>query len=362
MRFPATAALLALFTFSTHAAKTLEIYFIDTEGGQATLMVTPTGESVLIDAGYGPRRGRGAVPPVPDGRDAERIMEAAEQAGIDQIDYLVVTHFHPDHAGGVPALANRIPIGTFVDYGMPFGTPYGPDRMTANTFATYLPVREKGQHLLARPGRQIPLKDVDARIVSAAGGLIAKPLSGGGETNSACTGLEDHPEDGTENFRSVGVMFQFGAFRFLDLGDLSGMTLTRIACPKNLLGRVSVFLTPHHGDYDANVPALYAAIQPRVVVMNNGVTHGGSPVHFNTIHRQASLEDLWQLHLSLNNGAANAGDEFIANVDDGRTTGFFIKLSASEDGSFTLSNSRNAFTKTYPKKAAPRSPLSLTSR
>jgi competence protein ComEC len=341
MRLSATLVLLALFAVVASAARPLEIYFIDTEGGQATLLVTPAGESVLIDAGYGARRGRGTIPPVAAGRDAERILDAAKESGISRIDYLVVTHFHPDHAGGVPELAKRIPIGTFVDYGMPLGTPYGPDRMTGNTFASYLPVREQGRYLMARPGETIPLKGIDARIVSAAGGLISQALAEGGETNSACTGLEDHPEDGTENYRSVGVLFRFGAFRFLDVGDLSGNTLTRLTCPKDLIGRVSVFITPHHG---------------------GGNNHGGAPDHFRAIRAQASLEDLWQLHFSSNADAENSGDPFLANVDDGRTTGYFIKLTAYDDGSFVVSNSRNGFTKAYSKKPAPRQQNILSTR
>jgi competence protein ComEC len=356
MRAPVATAVLALCTvlasLVVSADGPLQIHFIDTEGGQATLLVTPSGESVLIDAGYGPRGGRGRGPVPPADRDANRIVDAARVAGISRIDYLIVTHFHPDHAGGVTELAARMPIGTFVDYGSPLGTIYGPDRMSANTFATYEAVRAKGRHLEARPGEKLPLRGLDVTFVSAGGRHLMKPLAEAGQTNSACTALEPHPEDGTENFRSVGVLFKFGAFRFLDLGDLSGMTLTRLACPKDLIGRVSVMVTPHHGDYDASVPALYAAIQPRVVVMNNGGArnHGGFPEHFQAIRRQASLEDLWQIHRSVNTSTDNSEDGLLANIDDGQTTGFPITLTASEDGSFALTNARTSFTKTYPKR------------
>ncbi len=364
MRLVIAIALAAGLVIPTAAARTLDIYFIDTEGGQATLLVTPGGESVLVDAGYGPRGGRGRGPVQPADRDANRIVDAARAAGISRIDYLIVTHFHPDHAGGVAELAAKLPIGTFVDYGAPLGTPYGPDRMSVNTFANYEAARLKGRHLEAKVGERLPVKGLDAIIVSAGGTRISRPLPDGGATNSACTGIEPHPEDGTENFRSVGVMFRFGAFRFLDLGDLSGMTLTRLACPKNLLGRASVVLTPHHGDYDAAVPALYAALQPRVVVMNNGAgtNHGGAPDHFRAIRQQASLEDLWQIHLSANTTTENSDDQFLANVDDGRTTGFAIKLSADSDGSFTVVNTRTGFTRFYPKKPAPARPETSTRR
>ncbi len=356
MRVPWILALVGLLTLSVGAVRPLEIHFIDTEGGQATLLVTPAGESVLIDAGYGARGGRGRGPVAPPDRDANRILNAARASGVSRIDYLIVTHFHPDHAGGVSELASRIPIGTFVDYGAPLGTPYGPDRMSLNTFATYEATRKNGRHLVAKAGDKLPLTGVDATIVSAGGVHLARALPDAGGTNSACTGLEPHPEDGTENFRSVGVLFKYGAFRFLDLGDLSGWTLTRLACPKDLLGRVSVALTPHHGDYDSGVPALYAALQPRVVVMNNGANanHGGSPEHFQAIRDQASLEDLWQLHLSVNTTTGNSSEAFLANVDDGRTTGFAITLTAESDGSFSVTNARNGFTKRYPKRPTTR--------
>ena len=311
-------------------ARTLDIYFIDVEGGQSTLLITPDGQSLLIDAGY-----------ARNGRDAERILAVAREAGINHLDYLLVTHFHPDHVGGVPGVVEMLPVGTFIDYGAPLGF----DRMTAGGFRAYEPVRARGRHLEARPGEQLPLKGLDVDIVSAAGQLLSKPLRGAGAKNAACGSVEDFGEDGTENYRSVGVMFRFGAFRFLDLGDLSGNTLTGLACPKNLLGTVSVYLIAHHGDYDSNVPALYAALRPQVAIMNNGITKGGAPAAFTTLHAQTGM-DLWQLHASQNPGAQNAPEPFIANLDDG-TTAHWIKLTANEDGSFRIVNGRTGLTRAY---------------
>lgn len=333
--------LLILMLAASASAKSLEIFFIDVEGGQATLIVTPAGESLLIDAGYGGR----------SGRDSERILAAAREARIERIDYLLITHFHSDHVGGVPDLASRIPIGTFIDYGGPLGTPFGADRMTARGFLTYEPVRSQGRHLQLQPGDRLPLKGIEADIVSAGGMLLSMPLPGGGETNDACATVEDQPEDGTENFRSIGMMLRLGSFSFVDLGDLSGNTLPRLVCPRNLLGEVSVYLVAHHGDYDSNVPAVYAALRPRVAVMNNGVTKGGDPAAFKTLHAQPGLEDLWQLHASRNHGAKNAPDDFIANMDDDPCPGYWIRLTANEDGSFSIVNGRNGFTKTYSPKS-----------
>ncbi len=335
------AVLLSLaLAASTLAARTLEIYFIDVEGGESTLVVTPAGESMLIDTGYAGR----------EGRDPDRIMAAVHDAGIDRIDYLLITHFHPDHAGGVPELASRIPIGTFIDYGAPLGTPYGTDRMTVRAFGSYEAVRSQGHHLQAQAGDRLPLKGVDADVVSAGGTVLPKPLAGAGQGNEACATVEDQPPDGTENYRSVGVMLQLGSFRFLDLGDLSGNTLATLVCPRNLLGRVSVYLVAHHGDYDSNLPAVYAALRPRVAIMNNGVLKGGSPDALKTLRGPHGVEDLWQLHASQNAGAGNSLDAFIANTDEA-SDGNWIKLSANNDGSFRVVNSRTSVAKTYAPSA-----------
>jgi competence protein ComEC len=347
-RSAATACLVLLFSLSSYASRDLVIHFIDVEGGQSTLMLTPGGESLLIDTGYAIRGQRGAPPPPPGatiGRDAQRILDTLKAAGVDRIDYLLITHFHSDHAGAVPELAARIPIGTFIDYGDPLGT----DRLTTNSFRAYEPVRAAAaRHLVAHVGDRLPLKGIEADVVSAGGTLISKPV-GGGELNPACVDVEDHPEDGTENYRSIGVLFRYGAFSFLDLGDLSGNTLTRLACPRDMIGHVSAYLIAHHGDYDTSVPSLYAALRPQVSIMNNGPNRGGDKDAF-IAARRASGSDLWQLHTSRVPEAANAPDDYIANVDDGTVTAFGLVLTASENGSFRVTNPRTGFAKAYPKQ------------
>jgi len=326
------AAVLSLALIASAATRSLDIFFIDVEGGESTLIVTAARQSLLIDAGYG---GRG-------GRDPARILAAAREAGIDHIDYLLITHFHSDHVGGVPELSALMPIDAFLDYGEPLGS----DRMAIGGFRNYEPIRKQHRHLQPKPGDRLPLEGVDADIVSAAGAVLSKPLPGGGQKNPACATLEDQPEDGTENFRSIGLRLRFGAFRFVDLGDLSGNTLGSLVCPTNPLGTASVYLVPHHGNFDSNVPAVVAALRPRVAIMNNGATKGGAPEAFATLHHQPGLEDLWQLHASRNQRAENSADSFIANVDEGQT-GYWIKLTASDDGTFTVVNGRNGFSKTY---------------
>lgn len=342
MRLVNALLLVVVMAVATPAAsKGLEIFFIDVEGGQSTLIVTPAGQSLLIDAGYG----RGSL------RDPERILAAAHEAGLERIDYFLATHFHGDHVGGVTDLATRIPIGTYIDYGAPLGTIYGADRMSGRPFALYEATRAQNPHIVPRPGDRLPLEGVKVDVVSSGGELLTTPLPGAGQLNAACGKLEDHPEDGTENFRSLGVVVRFGEFSFVDVGDLSGNTLSKIICPRNLIGEASVYLIAHHGDYDTDSPAIYAALKPRVAVMNNGPLKGGDPAVFWTARTQPGL-DLWQLHASEIPGAKNSPREFIANVDnhDQHPAAYWIKLTANEDGSFTVVNSRSGFARTYSPK------------
>jgi len=324
---------------SNNSAKSLDIYFIDVEGGQATLIVSPSGESMLVDAGW----------PGFDGRDADRIAAAAKQAGLSRIDYLIVTHYHNDHVGGVPAIAAKMPIGTFVDHGETVEHGAQPDALYKN----YLEVRGKGRHLQVKPGDTIPIKGLDVRVVTAGGEHIATPIAKSGtagKPNALCSAFTPRDVDPTENARSVGIVVTFDHFRFVDLGDLTWNKEHDLVCPNNVLGTVDVYLTTHHGLNQSNAPVLVHAIQPRVAVMNNGAKKGGSPEAWQTVHDSPGLQDLWQLHYAVAGGADhNVAETFIANVDE--TTGHGIKVSAQRDGSFTVTNARNGYSKQYPARA-----------
>lgn len=311
---------------------TLDIYFIDVEGGQATLVVPPSGASLLVDAGWS------AV----NGRDADRIAAAAKQAGVSRIDYLVVTHYHRDHVGGVPDLAARLPIGTFVDHGPTVEQGDQP----AALFRAYVETRDKGRHLQVKPGDTIPVTDLDVRVVSAAGELTTRALPGGGAPNPLCRDFKPREEDATENARSVGTVLTFGQFRMLDLGDLTWNKEHGLVCPNNLLGTVDVYLTTHHGLDQSGAAVLVHAIRPRVAVMNNGARKGGIPSAWQIVRDAPGLQDIWQLHRAVDAGADhNAPEPFIANVDE--TTAFGIKVSAQRDGSFVVTNARNGQSKQY---------------
>ena len=330
MRRLLPGVLLLAFAGALPAAKSLEIYFIDVEGGQATLFVAASGESLLVDTGWGGF----------NGRDAGRIAAAAKSAGMKKIDYLVITHYHEDHVGGVRQLAAKLPIVTFVDHGPDVETGQDPQAI----FQAYEEFRAKGQHILARPGDTIPVKDLQVQVVSAAGEVISAP----GEANPSCSAFREQAADASENAQSIGLLISFGDFRMADLGDLTWNKEFGLVCPNNKIGHVNLFLASHHGLDTSNSPQLVDALRPRVAIVNNGARKGGSPETWQTLHDASGLEDIWQLHYAV--GAPkdhNSADPYIANIDE-ICQGMWLRVTAQKDGSFTVYNSRNKYQKNYP--------------
>ena len=317
-------------------AKLLQIFFVDVEGGQATLFVTPEGNSLLIDTGW----------PGYDGRDADRIVQAAKLAGISKIDFVLLTHYHQDHAGGVTQLAAKIPVGTFLDHGE---NREAEDSASGQMFRDYqtLLAKENHKRIIVKPGDVLPLKGIQATVVSADGAVIDKPLPGAGTENSACGNTGPGPADETENARSLGVLFVFDKLRILDLGDLTSDKEGLLMCPVNKLGKMDILVVSHHGSLTSSSPQLLDGIAPRVAIMDNGATKGGAPISWDTVKKSPRLEDLWQLHFSNEGGVAhNAPDSFIANITD-PDDGHYLKLTASPDGSFGVYNARTQATKHY---------------
>jgi beta-lactamase superfamily II metal-dependent hydrolase len=319
--------------------KALQIYFVDVEGGQSTLFVTPEGKSLLIDTGW----------PDNNGRDAERIAAAAKDAKISKIDFVLITHYHDDHVGGAPQLAAKIPVGTFIDH--------GENRETNSAgakqgFAAYQQLLETGKykHITAKPGEVLPITGMQVRVVSADGELIERPLPGGGKENASCANAAKPPVDVTENPRSVGTLITFGKLRILDLGDLTADKEMELMCPMNKIGAVDIYVASHHGSPNSGSAALVHAIAPRVAIMDNGARKGGSIVAWDVIEKSPGLEDLWQLHRSEEGGDAhNVAASFLANLQ-GPDTGNYLKVTASADGSFGVFNSRTRETKKYAAK------------
>ena len=393
----------------TRATKTLDIYYIDVEGGQATLFVSPSGESLLVDTGF------------PGERDAGRIMEAVKAAGLTQIDHLLSTHYHVDHIGNVLSLASMIPIEHFYDH----GPTAEPDREQVPGFQkAYAELHAKAKHSVLKAGDKIPFAGVDWLVVISAMQPIKAPVKGApgaGAPNPACATFQ--PKNTTadpENAHSVGSIITFGRFRTINMGDLLWDREFDLMCPTNRVGTIDLYLTTHHGSNLSGSEVQVHPLRSRVAIVNNGVRKGGSAAAFSVLETAPGLEDIWQLHWAAPAGIEhNAPGVFVANIEDnatlatlltapptqpgggrggargapdagaavapaviapggqgqppvagapvpplaGRGAGggrgggaqahtpaYWIKVSANQDGSFTVTNTRNSFSKTYPPR------------
>ena len=360
--FALLAAVVALAgTASGQASRhTLDIYLVDTEGGKATLFVTPAGQTVLIDTGN------------PGARDLDRMLEVFASAGVSQIDYLVSTHYHTDHIGGLEALAKRIPVRHFMDHGPSVEAREG----VPGFQAAYAEIHGKAKHTVLKAGDRIPLKGLDWRIVTSAGKAITTPLTGAGVSNAAeCSAFQRHADAASpdDNGQSVGSVLTFGQFRAIDLGDLLWNNEFDLVCPRNQVGKVDLYLVTHHGLDQSGSPTLVHSIQPRVAVMQNGTRKGGATTTFQTLRGTPGLEDIWTMHWSYAAGMEhNSAGVFIANVEDraalasalgdpasaradaAHASAYSLKISAQANGTFTVTNTRNGFSKTYVKRATVR--------
>ena len=317
-------------------ADRLRVYFVDVDGGQSTLFVTPAGESLLIDTGW----------PGGNGLDADRIVAAAKEAGLSRIDYVLITHYHADHAGGIPQLVERIPVGTFLDHGPNTEFDKGITEMDYKLYQEEL-AKGRSKVIEPKPGQVLPIKGFTATVISSDGKLIEKPMPGGGEANSYCATSPTIPPDQTENSRSLGIEIKFGKLTILDLGDLTKDKERELMCPVNKLGHIDVYIVSHHGWEQSSSTALVDAIHARVAIMDNGAKKGGSTPVLKDIKAAPGLETLWQLHYSEEGGPENnTAEEYIANPQ-GPDAAHMLELEASKDGSFDVTNTRTGVTKHY---------------
>lgn len=333
-------------------SRTLDIYWIDVEGGAATLIVAPSGESMLVDTGYDT-----------DDRDARRIHAVAQQAGLKQIDHVVISHYHRDHVGGLAALSKLMPLGRY--YGR--GDKIVPaDQKWYDSFRTV----SAGRRTIVKPGDRIPLEGAQVVVVSSDHQLLAQPVNGGGP-NALCTNAEQKATVGFENQAGVGLLLTYNRFTFLNLIDMDWSTEMELACPVNKVGAVTLFQSDRHGNWDgAGAPAFLGAIRPQVIVFNNGPRKGMGqidnnvktttppgvkppPYARNAYARAATLpgiEGIWQGHLSLldKDPSHNTSPDMIANLEEtADCQGHWIKASVESSGRYTIVNGRNGFSKTY---------------
>jgi beta-lactamase superfamily II metal-dependent hydrolase len=333
-------------------SRTLDIYWVDVEGGAATLFVAPSGESMLIDTGFDV-----------DDRDATRLAAAPKAAGLQRIDHVVISHYHTDHVGGLAALAKLITLGRF----------YGPGDKIEPANQKWLDVLRTtagNRRTIVKPGDKVPLRGVDVQIVASDLALIERPLRGGGP-NALCATAEEKAPAGFENQRMVGTHLRFGDFTFLALIDLDWQKEMELACPVNRLGPITLYQSGRHGSFDgAGAPALLNAIQPQVVVINNGPRKGlgqqdpnakvttpagrkVTPYERNGYARLMQIpgiEGVWQGHLALldKDPAHNTAADMIANMEEtADCKGHWIKASVQPNGQFIVTNGRNGFSRTY---------------
>ena len=386
----ALAAMTICLPFAQAQTKPFDMYFIDTEGGLSALYVSPSGESMLLDTGN------------PGDRDLNRILDVLKAADVKQIDYMVITHYHVDHVGSYQALYEKIPMKHFIDHGEDRDT----REQVKGFYAWYTAMTEKagaGARMIAKPGDIIPIKGLKVEVLTADGKVLKKPIAGApgaGKPNPACAGYKKQdPNTDLDNAASLALVMQYGKFRTVNMGDFVYDEEGDLMCPNNPIGTIDLYLTSHHGTDQSGSAALVHALQPRVAIMHNGTRKGGALPVYHVLQTSPGLEDLWQLHWSYTGGLENnPPGVYIANMEDPATLGnflanppaprggaagggsgrgrgagggsgrggrgggglggaaqshspaYYIKVSAMPDGSFTVTNTRNNFSKTYAAK------------
>jgi beta-lactamase superfamily II metal-dependent hydrolase len=334
---------------AVQAADTLDIWVIDVEGGKALIIKNPSGQAMMIDGGMPDMPARAGAPPQQKDRDLNRVAAAAAEAGVKEFDVYLITHYDVDHVGNVPAIYNRFPAKLLVDHGPLLPNPKlaQVNRNAADAYVAFLPGKKR---LSVKPGDVLPFKDVKVTVLTSNEEVIQKALPGGGKPNSFCPATLPEPTRGDDNAASIGTLWEFGKFRMADFADALQWVEMKLMCPNNPVGTVDLLMGSHHGMPASSSPALVHALAPKVIITNNGERKGIAPEVVKTMRSSPGIQDIWQLHYSATAGPDNnAPEQFLANMKQQDCQGFSIKVSAKRDGSFTVTNMRNNFSKTYTK-------------
>ena len=332
------------------ADDTLLIDSIDVEGGAATLYITPEHQSLLIDTGWPANIG------AKDPDSVQRIVAAAHKHGLSKLDYVLITHYHVDHVGGVVELLSQFPVGTMLDHGPSRETPppNAPPASVAFAPATlypkYLEAIRGHEHRELKAGETLDIGSLHLTVVTSDAATIPKPLPGAGGAIAECNSMKPMAEDGgEENARSVGLILTFGRARVAALGDLTWNVEKALVCPRDKVGPVDLLVVSHHGSHFSNSPALLHALSPRVAIMNNGARKGGDVPSYDTVAASPRLKRLWQLHFAEGGGAEhNAAETYIANPTAADDKYASLEAVVTKEGAVTITNGRTGFKESYP--------------
>ena len=306
------------------AAAGLRISVLDVEGGKAVLMVAPSGKSMLIDLGWP--------------SSTPRIVEAVKAAGLQRIDYLLVTHYDIDHIGDLARLVAQVPVGHILDRGDVDAT----DRL----FPAYAAARSRLPHTVLKAGDTVPFDGVDIEVLAAGGRLTDRR---GGTANPSCAANPRAPAiaSDAEDDRSIGLLISYGGFRMLDLADLEAHPSHDLVCPVNRIGTVDLYNVNVHGQFKGIAPELVHAIRARVILQANGEKKGADARTWPILRSASGVEDIWQLHYSKNAAPTdNPPPDFIANPE-GEDRFHALDILVAPDGTFRVVNTRTGFSKSY---------------